>query len=135
MNNISYILKKINELPPKERVVALQANDYPAVRNILLCMFDENMKWLIPEGKPPYKPSQFDNPGALFKEIRKFNYFVEGAAPIANKVKREAVFIELLEILDPEEAELVIAAKDKKSPYKNITKKLVQEAFPGLFPT
>jgi len=45
------------------------------------------------------------------------------------------MFIELLETVDAEEAELIIAAKDKKSPYKNITKKLVQEAFPGLLPT
>lgn len=135
MNNISYILKKIDTLPVKERVIALQQNDFPAVRNILLCMFDENMQWLIPEGNPPYKPSKFDNPGFLFKNIRKFNYFVEGATPIPNKAKREAMFIELLETVDAEEAELIIAAKDKKSPYKNITKKLVQEAFPGLLPT
>ena len=135
MNNIAYILKKINDLPSKERVVALQQNDYPAVRQILMCMFNDNIKFLLPEGKPPYTPNQFENKGALHKEIRKFNYFVEGASPIQNKTKREAVFIELLETLEPEEAELVLAAKDKVSPFKNINKKLVQEAFPGLVPT
>jgi len=37
-----------------------------------------------------------------------------------------------LESLNGEEAELVIAAKDKSLKYKGITKKLIQDTFPNL---
>jgi hypothetical protein len=45
-------------------------------------------------------------------------------------MRREQLFIQLLEALDPDDAELIIAMKDKSSPYKNLTKKLVMETFP-----
>ena len=55
--------------------------------------------------------------------------------PIANDMnplKRESLFLNLLETLHIEEAELLIAAKDKKLKSKGITKKLVRDAFPNL---
>ena len=48
------------------------------------------------------------------------------------KAKREQLFINFLEMIDPEDAKLIISAKDKKIPYPNITAELVNEAFPGL---
>jgi hypothetical protein len=47
-------------------------------------------------------------------------------------LKREGLFLNLLESLNPEEAELLIAAKDKKMKSKGITKRLVNDTFPGL---
>jgi hypothetical protein len=41
------------------------------------------------------------------------------------------LFINMLESLHPKDAELIIAAKDKKLP-KGITKKVVNLAFPRL---
>jgi len=38
----------------------------------------------------------------------------------------------LLETIDKEDAKLLIAVKDKKIPYKGITKKFVEEMYPGL---
>ena len=49
-----------------------------------------------------------------------------------NPLKRESLFLNLLETLHIEEAELLIAAKDKKLKSKGITKKLVRDAFPNL---
>ena len=43
------------------------------------------------------------------------------------------MFIQTLESIDPEDAELLCSIKDKKIPYKGITSKLVTEAYPGLF--
>jgi hypothetical protein len=44
------------------------------------------------------------------------------------------MFIKILEGIHPDDAALVIKMKDKEleGVYKGITKKLVQEAFPGL---
>jgi hypothetical protein len=39
-----------------------------------------------------------------------------------------------LESVARKDAELLIAVKDKKFPYKGITKEIVKEAFPGLIP-
>jgi hypothetical protein len=47
---------------------------------------------------------------------------------------REALFVSLLENVNKEEATLLLAMKDKKSPIKGLTKNLVATAFPGLLP-
>ena len=47
-------------------------------------------------------------------------------------MKRETMFVNLLETLHAEEAELLVLAKDRKLKYKGITKKLIQDALPGL---
>lgn len=49
--------------------------------------------------------------------------------------KRERKFIELLEVVHPDDALLVLVMVDKKSPIKGLTKKLVQEALPNLIST
>lgn len=48
-------------------------------------------------------------------------------------MKREKLFIDILESLSPEEAELILKMKDKKLKLKNISKKIVQDALPELF--
>ena len=55
---------------------------------------------------------------------------MRGELPNMTSMRREQLFIQLLEALDPDDAELIIAMKDKSSPYKNLTKKLVMETFP-----
>jgi hypothetical protein len=49
-----------------------------------------------------------------------------------NKMKRETLFIQFIEGLDPADAVLMCHVKDKKLPYKSINAKLVNSAFPGL---
>ena len=52
----------------------------------------------------------------------------------AKRTRKEQLFIELLEVLDPDDAELLIAMKDRKMPYENITEDLVRKTFPDLLP-
>ena len=47
-------------------------------------------------------------------------------------LKRESMWIDLLESLSEGEADLLAKAKDRRLKYKGITRKLVEEAFPGL---
>jgi hypothetical protein len=91
---------------------------------------------LLPVGVPPYKPSEYlDQQGNLYRNIRKINLFVEGGDhPDMHPIKRETLFIQFLEGLDPEDAKLICSIKDKRIPYKGITLKLVNTAFPGLLP-
>ena len=46
--------------------------------------------------------------------------------------KREQVFLGILESIHPEDAELVLKMVEKKMPVKGLTRKIVQEAYPGL---
>ena len=47
-------------------------------------------------------------------------------------MKRESMFINLLESLNGSEAEMMVLAKDKSLKYKGITKLLCKEVWPNL---
>jgi hypothetical protein len=134
--SISEILKKTSQLSDvSKRVQYLRENDSQALRTILTGVFSPYVRWILPEGEPPYKPCDLvDQHHRLYTEARKMYLFVEGGNPNLNQLRREALFIELLESLDPEDAKLCIAMKDRKMPYPNITLEVVNLAFPGLIP-
>lgn len=117
-----------------EKIKVLRSNESWALKDILRGTFDEKVSWLIPEGKPPYTPSEDHNSSSnLLRQNVQFSYFVKGGkGEKMMKAKREQIYITLLESIHPKDAELVIGMIDKKPPFKGITKKLVQEAFPGL---
>jgi hypothetical protein len=101
---------------------------------LLKYTFDSNIRFDLPEGAPPYKENEDldDDFSGLYGEQRRLYLFLEGGNPDLKPVKRESIFIEVLESIHPKEAKVLIAVKDKKLPYKGLTKKLVEEAFPGL---
>lgn len=103
----------------------------PQAMTILKYMFKDSIVFVLPEGSPPYKKAEKreDLQTALYAELRKLKNFMKGELPNMTAIRREQLFIQLLEALDPDDAELIIAMKDKTSPYKNLTKKLVMETF------
>ena len=58
----------------------------------------------------------------------------KGGEPRLKGLKRETMFVQLLEGLHQEEAELVVLAKDGglNKKYKRITRAMVSEAFPQI---
>ena len=133
---VAEFLEKVSKLKKKEeKVEALKANDSFVLRTIMQGAFDDRIKWLLPEGDPPYKPNDLvDQENVLIRDARKLAYFVEGAYPGLKQVKREQMFIEMLETVAPADAKLLCAIKDKKLPWKGISPDMVREAFPGLIP-
>lgn len=132
--SISEILNKVSEIPSKkEKIEYLQKNQSRQLLDILRYAYDDRIKFLLPEGAVPYKPCPFPGQEAsLYQESRRLYLFVEGGNPNLKQMKRELLFIQLLEMLDPNDAKLIVAVKDKKLPYKGVNKKLIEEAFPGL---
>jgi len=116
----------------KERVAFLQMIGSPALKEVLKYMFDSNIKFALPEGNPPYKVSEFEQPGRFLAEIRRLYLFVEGGNPNLSPMRRETLFIQMLENVDARDAELILDIKEKKSPVSGLTKKVVQKAFPEL---
>lgn len=131
---IFQVLEKASEIKStEEKINFLRANGSPALQQILKYACDPTIVWDLPEGAPPYTPCIYPaQEMRLFAETRRLYLFVKGGNPNLTKIKREALYIELLESIHPEDAKLLVSIKDKKIPYKGITTKLVKEAFPGL---
>jgi len=69
----------------------------------------------------------------LRKECKHFYHFIRGGNNALSSIRRETMFINLLEGLHPLEAEILCLVKDKKLSDKyNITQEIVSEAFPQI---
>jgi len=67
------------------------------------------------------------------KEAKNFYFFVKGGNDGMNKMRKESMFINLLQGLHPLEAEIVCLVKDKKLSDKyNLTQDVVAEAYPDI---
>jgi hypothetical protein len=132
---ISWILDFTSKLPnEEEQIKCLQVNNNTAILTILKFCFDPNIKWLLPEGDAPYKPCEYPNvDNMLYTEARRLYLFVEGGNPNLTQLKRESMFVDLLQSINPEDAKLLVSIKDKKLPYKGLSSKTVLKAFPGLY--
>ena len=67
------------------------------------------------------------------REFKNFYHFIKGGNDSMNSVRRETMFINILEGLHPLEAEVVCLCKDKNLSDKyKITKEIVSEAYPDI---
>jgi hypothetical protein len=132
--SVAEILKKASEMKNEaERIQWLRQNNSVALESVLRGAFDPKIKWLLPEGNPPYKPNDLvDQQNKLYAEARKLYLFIEGGNPNLKQIRREQLFIELLEAVDPEDAKLLLAIKEKHLPYPGVTPEIVTKAFPGI---
>lgn len=117
----------------KEKVEYLQKNKTKPLCNILKVMYDKSMKLNIPDTAPPYEPSDLnESHGMLFREARKLPYFIEGYdGDNIHPIRRQALFIQMLETVDKEDAELLVKMI-KQKPLKGLPLATVKEAFPNL---
>jgi len=67
------------------------------------------------------------------RECKNFYMFVKGGNDGMNNLRRESMFINLLEGLHPLEAEIICLCKDKKLSEKyNLTQDIIAEAYPDI---
>jgi hypothetical protein len=117
-----------------DRIAHLQflAKQIPAIKVVLKFACDPNIKFALPEGETPYKPSEYDEPGILYSEIRRLYIFCEGGHATLKRTRRETLWIELLGAVHREDAKLLDLIKDKKLP-DGLKPDIVLAAFPDLF--
>ena len=121
---ITEILNEINEDPTR----IAQYKNHSALRILMQYAFDPVIKFALPEGDPPFKKDAAPlgmSPGNFVQEFRRFYIFTpqkELAQP-----RREALFVQLLENIHPDEAKVLLAVKDQALTklYKNITRDLL----------
>ena len=77
--------------------------------------------------------SQDQGKSSIRKEYQKFYNFVKGGNDGLSSLRRESMFINILQGLHPLEAEILILVKDKKLETKyKITKQNISEAYPDI---
>ena len=135
---LSEILRKVsNAKTKKEKVDLLRKHNSTALRQMLIINFDDSIVSMMPEGDVPYTPN--DAPAGtdhtrLEQEYRGLYRFFKGGNDKLPSLRRESLFVQLLEGLSAEEAELLVLAKDGRinDKYKRLTKAVVSEAFPSI---
>ena len=137
------IFMKVNNAKDKpKKIKVLQQYNTPGLRKILKAAFDPQIKWLLPVGAVPYVANE--SPEGLehtrleaeAKSLKNFVALVVDGKTIEgnenlNVMRREQLFIQLLEGLHVSEAEIVLAAKDKtlNKKYKGLNAATVKSAF------
>jgi len=144
-----------------KKVEVLKKYEHDSLKAIFIWNFDESVISMLPEGDVPYfgddsnattiseriaeavdsmKELKTNSMGAtdekhssIRKEYTKFYNFIKGGNDSLNNLRRENIFINILEGLHPLEAEILCLIKDKKLQTRyNISKEEVSTAYPDI---
>jgi hypothetical protein len=131
---VTQVFEDINSNPKMMEQYVKDPMYSVTVKTICEYAFDPAKKWILPEGEPPYKTAAEPmgmTPTNLVGELRRLYVFTRADL---KPVKREQLFISLLEGVHPDEAKLLCAVKDQTlhKLYPKITRKLVTDA--GIIP-
>jgi hypothetical protein len=133
---VSEILDKFEAAKTREEKIAVLKNNVTDPLLVLLRLnFDHMLKMDLPEGEPPFrkdtdKPIGY-NESSLQLELRRFYVWLEPSTNLP-KLKKESLFVNMLEGIHWTEAEALCLAKDRKlhTKYKSLKEDMVREAFP-----
>jgi hypothetical protein len=131
------ILQAVSSAKTKaEKVNLLKEYRNPALVSLLIWNFDESITSALPNGNVPYTKNDKpigDGISRLVSNQRMFYNFVNGGNNDLSRTRRESLFIELLESLHSDEAELLCLVKDKNIGKKyRVTKNVVAEAYEDI---
>jgi len=134
-------IHEVLELASKQRSKAkkieiLQEYSSDALKTLFIWNFDDTVISMIPEGNVPYKENEVPvgtDHTSLRREYKHLYNFVKGGNDSLSSLRRETMFIQILEGLHPEEAKVLCLVKDKalQSKYK-ITYDVAQQAYPDI---
>lgn len=119
-----------------KKVEVLQEYENDALKSLLIWNFDESVISVLPSGEVPYKPNESPlgtDHSSLRREFKHFYNFVKGGNDTLPSLRRETIFIQILEGLHPSEAEVLCLVKDKNLQSKfKLTKDIVSQAYPDI---
>ena len=119
-----------------KRVEILKQYENDALKSLLIWNFDETVISLLPEGDVPFNKNEVPvgtDHTSLRREYKRLFNFVKGGNDGLSSLRRETMFIQMLEGLHPDESELLCLVKDKNLSNKyKITKDIVDEAYPYI---
>jgi hypothetical protein len=122
----------------------LQQHESDGLKAVLRGAYDSRVQWNIPSTPPPYEPHDapdwdladlhLEQEALRIGRFANFNNRPTNQSRNITQVQAENQFIQLLEGLHPTEATLLLNVVKKKLPYKGLTSRLVNQAFPDLLP-
>ena len=120
-----------------KRVEILKEYRDDSLTAILIWNFDERVQSAVPDGQVPYKENEVPvgtDHTSLRREWKQLYHFIKGGNDTLSGLRRESMFIQLLEGLHPKEAEIICLVKDKEleEVYPKVTLDVVKEAFPDI---
>jgi hypothetical protein len=138
--SIHQVLEEMDKAKSKEaKLNVLRAYDHVVLRGILQINYDPRVKFNLPEGEPPFKkdtsiPNGYSET-SLFTEFRRFYIWLDSNVNLT-RMRKEQLFIQMLEGIHWTEAEVVCLAKDRKldTKYKSLKEDFVREVWPDLLP-
>jgi hypothetical protein len=124
-----YITEILDEINSDPKAIEKHRGN-AALRLIFEHAFLADKKFALPEGEPPFKKDAAPmgmSPGNLYQEVRRLYVFCRTDL---KQLRKETLFVQLLENLHPREAQLVIAVKDQQltKMFPKVTHKLVADA-------
>jgi hypothetical protein len=124
----------------KERMDVIGRNLSQLLVDVLKLTFHPNFEWKVKHLPEDYKVPTDVLPGithdTLNRQIRKLYMFQVGN-PTAEKLteqRRKELLVQLLESLEPREAEIILGIFQKDLGVKGLDYKFVKEAFPNMLP-
>ena len=132
---VPLIFKEVSEQKTHlQKVKHLKENRNDMVDLLLELAFSKDIRITLPEGSPEYQKTgevELYNATLLYANRRQIEMFINDNTAQIPELKREQLFIDLLENLDPAESQLLIEVKDKKlESYSGITKKVIEKVYP-----
>ena len=146
----------------EKKVEVLKTYEHDSLKVIFIWNFDDTVISLLPEGPVPYGDVKDQNvysgnlsdnlsreaaggeaatvqdlhglgKTSLRREYQNLYHYVRGGNNSLSTIRREMMFINLLQGLHPKEAEVIVLTKDKKLTDKyKITHENVKEAYPDI---
>lgn len=143
--SIVEILGLVEETKGKQSKVDIlkQFADRNDVKYALKAAFDDRVVFNLPDGLPdgfvigdPDTPEGAMDmaPERFIRVFKRMQYWVEGGRAQASQPKREEIFLNTLRSLEKSEAEFLLEIKDKKMPFKSVTKEICELAGFDLSP-
>lgn len=135
--SISEIVAKCAELKQiPAKIEWLKKHESMPLKMILQATYDrDRVEWLLPNVAPPWKKNEFEDQAKnlLYTEARRLKIFIKGGGyDDMNQARRETLFIQLLESIDNDDADLLAHYSIAQKPFKGLQKKTINKAFPGL---
>tara|TARA_R100000008_G_scaffold3124_1_gene2278 strand:+ start:256 stop:837 length:582 start_codon:yes stop_codon:yes gene_type:complete len=119
------------------RVDVLKEYRDDSLVSILIWNFDESVVSMIPEGQVPYEKNEVPvgtDHTSLRREYKNLYHFIKGGNDSLSSIRRETMFIQMLEGLHPKEADIIVLVKDHllHLQYPKINKEIVSKAYPDI---
>ena len=119
-----------------KKIAVLKEYECDILKSLFIWNFDDSVISLLPPGTVPYKPNE--NPlgtdhSSLRREQRNLYMFVKGGNDALSTIRRETIFIQMLEGLHPKEADIVVAVKDGNlEDMYDVPFEVVEDAYPDI---